>query len=287
MIFAYDAKPTTDKHNLEGFTISNEGKLFYYDYDSDKFRKYAKTEFKFIIAKSILPYISLAFFTACAILSVWYNSIPGGGDTESIDLSKKVFILNAFFGLMGIMTSKIYTDKRKSEIYKYRSAIVIDKRLEELVQNHRENEAGFEISRILYVQKTAGQSRIRCIYYDEGVEKTVNIVIKKDIHGYNELLDYCKKFCERTKNKCKQCGTVMIDGWCPNCGSMDAIDEGKNKRMENLTFIILGSIMVIAAIASGFIIEKPSRLLCYIVIIVGVTGVSMTAYGAGVKKDTK
>ena len=79
----------------------------------------------------------------------------------------------------------------------------------------------------------------------------------------------------------------MIDGCCPNCGSMDAIDEGKNKRMENLTFIILGSIMVIAAIASGFIIEKPSRLLCYIVIIVGVTGVSMTAYGAGVKKDTK
>lgn len=218
MVYTYSTE-IKDEIVLTAFSVRDSGEVFYYKFNLANFRK--------------------------------ETGLPGSYILPAVSSGSPA---NSAFGLALSLAAK----KRRKETVKQLAKHVEEARLlNRIIQEGKEEYAGFRIERITSIRETSNHAILHCKYKTAyGNEQNEFVKIRKDISGYVSLISACKRLMERTKDICARCGSFMDNGVCPSCGSHDVMNEVTRKQIGTkigavISFIIFLICFVTMLLFSG------------------------------------
>ncbi len=144
------------------------------------------------------------------------------------------------------LESDIKERKRRGKYVEY---LKNTRTLDIVLKNNLERKAALEITRITDIREIGSLTIIRAhmrAYNDK--EDGVGILkLYKKISDYDELIKKLREIMRVTKNKCADCGSLMVDDTCPKCGSKKIAKEKVKGKTSRFVIMLVGFIIALGA----------------------------------------
>ena len=190
------------EEGLKAFSVNDDGEMYYYYLNSYKFRG------------------------ATRLTDVLNITLPPGAEYR--------------LGIFGLIIANKKKKKRKNDIKAYYSYIGHQNILGEIIKKKEEDKAGSKITRITSVKRDGRQVKIHCRRLDENGKEIADLITVYDnLIYYNDFLKAVDELCQKTKDICAVCGSIMRNGICYKCGSTQVKKE-ISKKMIILIALLVG-----------------------------------------------
>ena len=168
--------------------------------------------------------------------------------------------------------------EERDELKRLLKIIKLNNCLEYVLSNNLEALAGTRIRRILNIRKYQIYTSVVYTYLTDNnnkPERKMTINIYNNINDYEEVIDFFKKYMDKTKYICAKCGSVMQDGCCPNClGTEIKKEKGISRKtayiiMAILSILLMGTITVFVLALFDYIsvIVMPICFLLFLTLV--------------------
>ena len=199
---------------LNAFSITDEGRIFFYNFDHKNFRE----SFGLMDKYNLPAAYGYTGTSAYAILQFAKRSL------------------------------------RKKIIREYYDFIMNNRLMDSVLYYRAEERIGQEITRITDIREFSSYVSVHCHYADSyGQNKIDVIIIHNNINNYDDMVSELKAFCCKTKNICANCGSFMVNGYCYNCGGQEAIKEINKRRRTALIYTIVGIVFILLSIMGMYL----------------------------------
>ena len=198
-----------NEDGLHAFSISDDGRLYYYNFDSTSFRESFDLKDKFILPKE--------------------SGYAG----------------NLIFSLVILANRR----RRKKAIRQYYEYIINNRLMDSVLYYRAERRlAVYEITRVTSLKEYKDHTVVHYRYNDYNDKERIGVIDIQNINNYDDLISELKSFCERTKDLCANCGCFMFNGVCPKCGGNDVKIENKKLLTGFIVMGIIGSLLFVLAL---------------------------------------
>lgn len=229
------------EEGLKAFSVNDDGEMYYYYLNSYKFRG------------------------ATRLTDVLNITPPPGVEYR--------------LGILGLIIANKKKKKRKNDIKAYYSYIGHQNILGEIIKKKEEDKVGSKITRITSVKRDGRQVKIHCRRLDENGKEIVDLITVYDnLIDYNDFLKAADGLCQKTKDICEVCGSIMRNGICYKCGSNQVKKENTKKKILLVALIVGLLALLCGSVITYLHARKDEDMTLLVLSLFGFMG-SLTAIG--------